>query len=346
MTPEPPGTALDDSAAAADLVAARHGDERAFERLVARHRSELHAHCYRMLGSVHDADDALQDALVGAWRGLPAFEGRSSLRSWLYRVTTHAAIRTGQRRGRRHGGTERARRNPPVDDLGALQTEVLFVEPYPDAGLRGAGDPETIVVALHSVELAFVAAVQTLPPRQRAVLLLRDVVALSAAEVAVALDMSVAATNSALQRARETLGVRDLELDQQATLRRLGDDGQRRLVAALVTAWEHHDIDALVAVLTDDARFTMPPLPAWFAGRGAVAEFVTTRVFATEWRLVPMTANGQLAVAAYMADDEEGPLPLSGIIVIGVRGARIAALDSFVDPAAAVPFGLPAHVAR
>ncbi len=330
---------------AADVAAASAGDERAFERIVARHRRELHAHCYRMLGSVHDADDALQDALLGAWRGLPTFEGRSSLRSWLFRVTTHAAIRTSQRRGRRIAGIEHGRRNPSVLELGAMATEVLFIEPYPDAALRDVTtDPAARLDALQSVELAFVAAVQTLPPRQRAVLLLRDVVALSAAEVAATLDTTVASVNSSLQRARETVADRSLDVSQQTALHALGDAGQRRLVGDLIAAWERHDIDGIVALLAADARLTMPPLPAWFDGRDAVAEFFRVRMFADDWRLLPIGANGQLALAGYMGD---GPsLPRGGIIVLTVRDGAIAALDSFVDPAAAIPFDIPVAVAR
>jgi RNA polymerase sigma-70 factor (TIGR02960 family) len=330
---------------AADVAAASAGDERAFERIVARHRRELHAHCYRMLGSVHDADDALQDALLGAWRGLPAFEGRSSLRSWLFRVATHAAIRTSQRRGRRIAGREHGRRNPSVHELGTMATEVMFIEPYPDRALRDvATDPAARLDALESVELAFVAAVQTLPPRQRAVLLLRDVVALSAAEVAATLDTTVASVNSALQRARETVAGRSLDVSQQAARRALGDDGQRRLVEDLIAAWERHDIDGIVSLLAADARLSMPPLPAWFEGRDAVAEFFRVRIFASDWRLLPIGANGQLAVAGYMGD---GPsLPRAGIIVVTVRDGAIAALDSFVDPVAAIPFDIPVAVDR
>jgi RNA polymerase sigma-70 factor (TIGR02960 family) len=331
----------------ADLAAARAGDEAAFTRLLDPHRRALHAHCYRMLGSVHDADDALQDALLGAWRGLAGFEGRSSLRSWLYRVATNACLRVAERRGRHrvlafeHGPSRRA-----VRDLGEPVTEAVFVEPYPDDRLgdpSGDHDPAARYEQRESVELAFVAALQMLPSTQRAVLVLRDVLAIPAAEVAETLDTSVAAVNSALQRARRTIQRRLGADSQQSTLRALGDDGQRALVGALVRAWERHDIDGIVALLAEDVRLTMPPLPAWYDGRSAVRLFFVERLFKNEWRVRPTSANGQLAIVCDMRAPDEPDFYPRSITVLSVRGREIVALDAFLDPAVLRTFGLDAE---
>jgi RNA polymerase sigma-70 factor (TIGR02960 family) len=297
-----------------------------------------------MLGSVHDAEDALQDALLGAWRGLGGFEGRSSLRSWLYRIATNASIRLSERRSRRLLAVERGPASTSVHELGEPVTEAVFVEPYPDTDIgdwSGYADPEASYELRESVELAFVAALQELPATQRAVLVLRAVLAMPAAEVAEALDTSVASVNSALQRARQTMERRRLAREsQQATLRALGDEGQQELLERLVTAWERRDIDGLVGLLARDARLAMPPLPAWFDGRDAVSEFFAERVFDTGWKLVPMTANAQLAVAGYMQAPEGGPFPLQNVVVLTLRGEEIVALDAFHDPTIE-PFGLP-----
>jgi RNA polymerase sigma-70 factor (ECF subfamily) len=332
-----------------DLEAARNGDDDAFARLVEPHRRMLHAHCYRMLGSVHDAEDALQEALVGAWRGLGGFEGRSSLRTWLYRIATNASMRVSEQRSRRMLAAERVPSSHSVRELGEPITESVFIEPYPDTDMdegSGYADPEARYELRESVELAFVAALQELPARQRAVLILRDVLGMPAAEVAETLDTSVAAVNSALQRARRTMDGRLEPTSQQATLRSLGAGGQRELLHALVTAWEGSDIDGIVRLLADAVRFTMPPLPAWFAGRAAVAQFFAERVFENPWRLVPMTANGQLALACYMGYATAEAFPLSSINVLTLRGHEIVALDGFLDPVAQQPFGLPAEVGR
>ena len=243
------------------LAAARRGDETAFERLVEPHRRELHAHCYRMLASVHDAEDALQEALLGAWRGVGRFEGRSSLRTWLYTIATNACLRLLERRPQIVLPIDYG---PPADphDPIAEPLDARWLEPYPDAGL-GYEQRE-------SVELAFIAALQHLPPRQRAVLILRDVLGFSGAEVAEALATTPASVYSALQRAHRTVEERLPAHSQQATLRALGDERLRELVDAYVTAWERGDVDAVVAMLTEDVTLTMPPRPTWFAGRADV----------------------------------------------------------------------------
>jgi RNA polymerase sigma-70 factor (ECF subfamily) len=330
------------------VAAARRGDEAAFEALVAAYRNPLHAYCYRMLGSVHDADDALQETLLAAWRGLPGFEGRSSLRSWLYRIATHACLRLAATRRRRALAPGYGPARTDVNDLGDLVTEPIWLEPYPQIGAelypeRAAGrdsDPAARYAERENVELAFVAALQYLPPVQRAVLILREVLQFSAPEVAQALDRSVASVNSALQRARKAAGRQAALSRQHAELAALGDQGQRELVGAFVAAWEQADVAALVALLADDVRFAMPPLPAWFDGRADVARFFTQRIWTTSWRLVPVRANGQLAFACYQGQ-LGAPLRLSALNVLTLRAGQVAELTGFLDPAVHRRFGLP-----
>ena len=259
------------------LEAARGGDKDAFARLVEPHRGALHAHCYRMLGSVHDAEDALQEALLSAWRGLARFEGRSSLRSWLYAIATNACLQAIERRPKRVLPVDYSPAADPHDGPGEPIVESVWVEPYPDERLGledGVAGPEARYEQRESVELAFIAALQHLPARQRAVLILRDVLGFSAREVAGALETTPTGVDSALQRAHKAVDERLPEQSQQATLRAVGDEGVRRLVQHYMDAWERGDVDALVAMLTEDATMAMPPLPTWYLGREAVAAFL------------------------------------------------------------------------
>jgi RNA polymerase sigma-70 factor (TIGR02960 family) len=326
------------------LEAARRGDGAAFGQLVEPYRAELHAHCYRMLGSVHDADDALQDALLGAWRGLAGFEGRSSLRAWLYRITTNACLRLLARRPRRVLAVEYGPAAAPEDDLGEPVAEPVFLEPYPDDQLQPqdwSAAPEARYELRESVELAFVAALQHLPATQRAVLILREVLGFSAAEVAGILDLTPAAVNSALQRARKAVDRRVPRPAQQAELDALGAGGRRELVDAFVTAWERADVAAILDLLAEDARFSMPPLRAWFRGREDIGRFFAERVFATPWRLLPIRANGQLAFGCYQADPDGDRFRLGAVNVLRVRAGRIVEIAGFLDPGVHRRFGLP-----
>jgi RNA polymerase sigma-70 factor (ECF subfamily) len=317
------------------LAAAREGDEDAYGRLVEPHRAELHAHCYRMLGSVADAEDALQETLLRAWRGLPRFEGRSSLRSWLYRIATNACLRLVEQRPKRVLPIDYGPAADPHDAPGEPLVESVWVEPYPDEQL-GYEQRE-------GVELAFVAALQHLPARQRAVLILRDVLGFSAEEVAEALETTPASVYSALQRAHKAVDERLPKRSQQATLRALGDDRLREIAAGYVEAWERGDVDAVVAMLAEDALIAMPPLPTWYHGREAVAEFLARRPMApgTRWRVVPVRANGQLAFGEYLWDRERERFVPHGIIVLTLRGERIAEINAFLTPEAFPRFGLP-----
>ena len=257
------------------LESARGGDEDAFRRLVEPYRRELHAHCYRMLGSAHDADDALQDTLLRVWRGLGRFEGRSSLRSWLYRIATNACLDLIARRPKRVIPIDHGPADDGGGDLGEPVTETIWVEPYADQALEeGLAAPEARYELRESAELAFIAALQNLPGTQRAALILRDVLGFSARETAEALETTVASVNGALQRGRKAASERLPSQSQQATLRALGDDGVREIVGRYIDAWERADVDAILALLAEDATFSMPPLPTWYRGHAAIRTFL------------------------------------------------------------------------
>ncbi|HET6728812.1 MAG TPA: sigma-70 family RNA polymerase sigma factor [Jiangellaceae bacterium] len=341
---------MDDVAARLEpelLASARRGDSAAFERLVAGYRNELYAHCYRMLGSVQDAEDALQESLLGAWRGLAGFEGRSSLRAWLYRITTNACLRLIARRPRRMLSMDHGPPLRDTDDLGEPVAGPVWLEPWPEdvpESEPGDTDPAASYLRRESVELAFIAALQHLPGTQRAVLILREVLEFSAAEVAQILDTSPASVNSALQRARKAVDQRVPSTAQQAELDALGADGRRELVDAFVTAWERADVPAILELLAEDARFTMPPLPAWFLGREDIGRFFAERVFATPWRLVPIRANGQPAFACYQGETGRDRFRLSAVNVLGLHAGQIVEIAGFLDPAVHRHFGLPAEL--
>jgi RNA polymerase sigma-70 factor (ECF subfamily) len=325
------------------LAEAAAGDEAAFEQLIERHRGELYAHCYRMLGSVQDAEDAIQESLLGAWRGLAGFEGRSSLRTWLYSVATNACLRLSSRRPRRMLSSDHGPARSDIHDLGMPVTGPVWLEPWPDdLASDDEPDPASAYVRRESVELAFVAALQHLPGAQRAVLLLREVLGFTAAEVAELLDTTPASVNSAMQRARAAVDQRVPQRTQQSELASLGPAGRRALVDAFVTAWERADVPVLLDLLAEDARFTMPPLPAWFDGRDDVGRFLAQRVFATPWRLMPIVANGQPAFACYQHDGER--FRLGAINVLSLQDGRISWIAGFVDPQVHRHFPVPAEI--
>jgi RNA polymerase sigma-70 factor, ECF subfamily len=310
------------------LVAARDGDEAAFRRLIDAHRAGLYVHCYRMLGSPQDAEDALQEALLRAWRGLARFEGRSSLKSWLYTIATNASLRAIERRPQRVLPIDVGPAADPHDNLAEPLPESNWVLPLPDAAT-----PEASYEQRESVELAFIAALQLLPARQRAVLILRDVLGFSGEEVANALDSTTASVYSALQRAHRTVDERLPAQSQQATLRALGDAGLRAVVDGYVDAWERGDVDALAAMLTDDASFAMPPHAMWFRGRDAIASFLARVPMqgGRGWLTVPTRANGQLAFVSHRVLDDGGAAP-HGVSVVTLRGEQIEAITAFLIP--------------
>jgi RNA polymerase sigma-70 factor (ECF subfamily) len=310
------------------LDAAKNGDERAFRDLVAPFRGELRAHCYRMAGSLSDADDLLQESLLRAWRGLAGFEGRSSVRTWLYRVTHSACVDALEKRSPRMLPLDAGPPANPSDPIPPPRTEPVWLEPCPASVYADLPQsPEARYSARESVTLAFLAALQLLPPRQRAVLVARDVLGFSAEECADTFDASVASVNSALQRARETLEARSGKWKPRVSD---DDDATRALVARYVEAWERADASLLVALLHDDATLSMPPMPLWLRGARDIAQSIGAMVFARTTpgalRLAPTIANG--APALVMRRDGA----IESLHVLGIEGDRIARVDAFLDP--------------
>jgi RNA polymerase sigma-70 factor (ECF subfamily) len=331
------------------LEAARDGDEDAFGRIVEARRPELHAHCYRMLGSLQDAEDALQEAFLRAWRGLPAFAGRSSLRTWLYTIATRVCLDAIVRRPRRVLPIDYGPVSEPGVEVGEPLVESVWVEPYPDESIglsSGHAAPEARYEQREAVELAFVAALQHLPATQRAVLILREVLGFSAREVADSLETTVASVNSALQRARKAVDERLPDRSQQETLRSVGDGRVRELVEAYVDAWSRGDVDAVRTLLAEDAIFSMPPWPNWWRGRETIAGFAKEAAeFCAKSLTVFVYANGQPAVAYYHLDAETGRYVAAAIDVLTFDGPLIAEITAFVRAETFSRFGLPTELA-
>jgi RNA polymerase sigma-70 factor, ECF subfamily len=301
---------------------------------LAPYRAELRAHCYRMLGSPHDAEDVLQEVSVRAWRGRRAFQGRSSLRTWLHRIATNACLNELHRKERRVLPVDVIPASGTGAPLGEPLHEVPWLEPVTD-------DPEQRVADRESVELAFVAAVQHLSANERAALLMFDVLGFSAGEIAEALDTTRASVNSALQRARRQVDERLPDRSQQATLAALGDDGQRKLVERYTTALQRHDVDGILTLLSEDATWSMPPLPNWYRGHEAIAGFLAQGPFTVKWRHRTARAKGQLAVAAYAWDETVGAFAAYALDVLELRGDRIASIVAFLGGERFDAFGLP-----
>jgi RNA polymerase sigma-70 factor (ECF subfamily) len=320
-------------------------DERTFREQLEPHRRALQAHCYRMLGSAHDAEDAVQETLLRAWRGLHRFEGRSSLRSWLYSIATNVCLRMIERRPARVLPIDYGPAADPHTPLGASLVEATWIEPYPDGELgldEGLAGPDARYEQREAVELAFIAALQLLPARQRAVLILRDVLGFSGAEVAEALDTTTASVYSLLQRAHATLDESLPDRSQQATLRSLGDEQLSTIVNRYVEAWAQSDVDAIAKMLTETAAFAMPPIPSWFRGRDSIAAFLRGAALngSRSWRLVPTSANAQPAMGVYELDSSGSYRPY-GVTVLRLRGEKIDEVITFHDPSAPQQFGLP-----
>jgi RNA polymerase sigma-70 factor (ECF subfamily) len=302
-----------------------------------------------MLGSAQDAEDAIQEAMLRAWRGLPRFEGRSSLRSWLYTIATNVCLKMIERRPRLVLPADHGPPADPHDGLGLPVLESVWIEPIPEDRLAlddSLAGPEARYDQRESVELAFIAALQHLPARQRAVLILRDVLGFSAREVAETLETTPAAVDTALQRARKNADERLPERSQQATLRALGDSRLREIVDRFVAAWERADVAAVVGLLAEDALLTMPPLPTWFRGREAIATFLAGWPLAgTPTRLVAARANGQPAFANYFWDADRAAFVANDIIVLTLDGAGIAEITAFLGEEIVDRFALPSEIA-
>ena len=327
------------------LSRARAGDDVAFEELVRPFHRELHAHCYRILGSAADAEDAFQESVTAAWKGLAGFEGRASFRTWLYRIATGRCLNMVRASRRTAVRAARMDADPPESSrLG----EVLWLEPYPDAVLDEVADPmvgpEARYEQRESISLAFIAALQLLPPRQRAALILTDVLDFSGREVAEMLDTTEQAIYGAVKRARGTLA-RRLPKDMRPPLPNSPDE--KKVLDRLVRAWEECDTDALVALLTDDACLRMPPNPLEYQGKGTVERWFATIAFGEgrRFRLIPTRANGQPAFGVYLFSPITRVAHPFGLIVLTLAGDRVSAVTAF-ESGVMARFGLPRSVTR
>jgi RNA polymerase sigma-70 factor (ECF subfamily) len=320
---------------------ARGGDEAAFGRLVAPHQRELHAHCYRMLGSLHDAEDAVQETLLRAWRAIPKFGGDQLLRPWLYKIATNVSLDAIAKRPKRVMPAEHVEATDP--EGGPVSTpviETVWVEPYPDETLgveNGYAGPEASYEQREAVELAFIAALQHLPANQRAVLITREVLGYSAKEVADLLDTSVQSVNSALQRARKTVDEKLPDQSQQQTLRALGDDGMREVVEGYMDAMSRGDVNQVVSMLAEDAVWSMPPLDAWFGGpeggHESLRGFLVGGPLSGEfrWKHLPARTNGQLAIGSYAwVESERAFLPFALDTLAVTPEGKIQEVTSFI----------------
>jgi RNA polymerase sigma-70 factor (TIGR02960 family) len=325
------------------LWRARLGDEVAFHELVEPYRRELQAHCYRILGSTQDAEDMVQETLLAAWRGLARFQGRASIRAWLYRIATNRCLNALRDGARRPLLPARVTELPEP----TRRTEPVWLQPYPDALLEGIADPspgpETRYDSKESLTLAFVVALQELPPRQRAVLVLRDVLCFHAAEVAAMLDSTVHSVNSALKRARATLDQRR-SIGLREHVPPPHSNREREIVRRFADAFENDDIDGVVALLTDDAKLTMPPEPLEYQGREAIDAFLRDRCskrVGRGFRLVHTRANMQPAFGCYLRDKQSPIARAHGLIVLTLDADRICAITRFHDSSVYPHFGLP-----
>ncbi len=334
------------------LAAARRGDAHEFSDLTEPYRRELQVHCYRILGSLHEAEDLVQETFLRAWRRLDTYQGRASFRAWLYKIATNACLDALDRmRSRRLLPA----RTHPVSDPGAPilppTPEISWLEPFPDEWLVDAtANPEARYSAYESVSLAFLAALQALPPRQRAALILSDVLDWSSREVAELLGLTVSAANSALYRARATLAKHYHGREPESLPASMADERTRILLDRYVQAWETADVAGLVALLKEDATFAMPPSPSWYRGRDAIGVFVAATVFADEgmfpgqaagrWRLRPTRANAHPAFAIYQRTGRD-EYQAFGIHVLAYQAGQLAQITSFIDPSLPPRFGLP-----
>jgi len=327
------------------LVRARAGDGEAFRELTDPYRRELQLHCYRILGSVQDAEDMLQETLLAAWRGLDGFEERASMRAWLYKIATNRCLNSLRASARRPApATPPWPGAPPPEPT--RRAEPLWLQPYPDALLDDLPDtapgPEARYESREALALAFTAGLQRLPPRQRAVLLLRDVLGYPAAEAAGILDTTETSVNSALQRARTTLGAQATTVGQHPAPPP-GSPRERAVIDRFVDAFEAADTARLVDLLTDDAWMSMPPEPLEYQGHAAIAEFYLSRTWwgAHPIRMVPTRANGQPAFGYYLQDPHAAVDRANGLIVLTLAGDKICAITRFGDNSLFPHFGLP-----
>ena len=329
------------------LRRAREGDETAFGELADLFRRELQVHCYRIVGSVQDAEDLVQETLLAAWRGLESFEGRASMRTWLYRIATNRCLNALRDRGRRLPEPPPPPEAPPEPPAPTHQHEPIWLEPYPDDLLEGVVDrtqePAAHYESREAIGLAFIAGLQRLPPRQRAALVLRDVLGFRAAETAEMLGVTEASANGALHRARAALGS-GLAGTTRESAPLPGSAAESDVVARFTAAFEGGDVEGVVALLTDDASLTMPPQPLEYVGPLAIAGFFSTVPAGGQldrFRLVSTRANGQPAFGCYLRDGHAPIAHAYGLMVLTLRGDRVAAITGFPDTGIFRHFGLP-----
>ena len=330
-------------------------DPSEFTSLIEPYRRELHLHCYRLLGSLHDAEDLVQETMLRAWQHFGTFKGESSLRTWLYRIATNACLDALKKRSPRTLPIKVAPEADPLQPLAPAWAESTWLEPYPDSWLAEATEDPAARYSRHeSVSLAFLTVLQLLPPRQRAILLLSDVLDWRANEIASLLSLSVSAVNSALHRARATMA-KQYHSDEQERGKGLAVDARTQaLLERYLHAWDSKDVDGLVALMKEDAPFTMPPSPSWYRGRAAIRTLLSTQALAplaqNQWRFFPTRANGWPAFAVYHATGLSGTFQAFGIQVITLEdsasGLLIADVTTFLDPSLHTFFGFSPELSR
>ena len=338
---------------AENLAAARQGDSQRFSELTEPFRRELQVHCYRILGSLHEAEDMVQETILRAWKRLDTYEGRASFRSWLYKIATNACLDVlDQRRSRRLLPNQSGPAADAHAQISPPSSEIIWLEPIPDEWLADSSaiNPEARYTKSESISLAFLTALQALPPRQRAVLILRDILDFSANETADVLELTVSSVNSALHRARTTLSQNYHGREQQLSVPSQTDERTQWLLDHFIKAWESADVDGLVALLKADAALAMPPSPSWYQGREAIGVFVAGTVFADDgmfegkaaqrWRLIQTNANGAPAFAIYQRSGKN-QYQAFGLHVLECEGNQISQITSFIDPSLPAQFGLP-----
>jgi RNA polymerase sigma-70 factor, ECF subfamily len=347
-----------ESQAAMLIAAAQNGDANAFSELTEPLRRELQVHCYRILGSLHEAEDMVQETMLKAWKRLDTYEGRASFRAWLYKIATNTCLDyLDQRRSRRLLPLDVNPASDPNTSILPPAAEMTWLEPFPDEWLRDtqAINPEARYTDRESISLSFMTALQYLPPRQRAVLILRDVLDFSANETAEVLEITVSSANSALHRARATLAQRYYGREVESSASSTNDERTQWLLDHFVQAWETADVEGLVALLKEDAMLAMPPSPSWYQGREAIRRFVAVTVFgdngmfsgkaAGRWRLIPTRANAAPAFALYQRDDKN-EYQAFGLHVLGYDAGGLDQIISFIDPSLPIRFGLSAALEK
>ncbi|MBI5840486.1 MAG: RNA polymerase subunit sigma-70 [Chloroflexi bacterium] len=355
-TNSPPSSSK--SLEAENLTAALRGDSQRFAELTEPYRRELQVHCYRILGSLHEAEDMVQETMLKAWRRLETFESRASFRSWLYKIATNTCLDLlDKQRSRRFLPTEALPPSDPDNPISPPSPEMTWLEPFPDEWLedKASVNPESRYSETESISLSFLTALQVLPPRQRAVLILCDVLDFSSRETAEVLEITVSSVNSALHRARETLAKKYHGQENEGSRRSVTDERKQWLLDHFVQAWESADVDGLVALLKEDATLAMPPSTSWYQGRRAIGIFAAATVFADDgmfsgnasqrWKLLPAMANAAPAFAIYQRA-EGNEYRAFGVHVLGCEMDGLSQIISFIDPSLPLLFGLPAIIQK